>query len=487
MNLKQKLNDLYYRLLTEPSEEKIILKQIGEIISEFKKMGYNFIENTNYEIRDNLQQNYKELQHIRQEKIIGIAVIGYILNDKYLERKTKKTPIAVSLYIWNRIVASTVQGEKQMWSEEMPTILNTIYSQRQIYHGRLGNNGVAYYASFAPLLGTHLQPIGMVFTGIPAHEIEIQRNNLLIIIAVIAILVVLLSHFFAWYMARGITTDIELLSAGAWEVMHGNLNVKLPVSGGDELADLSAVFNDMIAKLKEIDQLKSDFFSFMSHELRTPLTAILGAANLIRDGMAGEVSELQQKSLQIIIKNTERLTRLINDWLDIAKMEAGKMSFNHQAIDMNQLVNDVLLTFTPLAKEKQIQLQFTALSEIPKLHADPDRITQVLANLVSNAIKFTQPSGQITILESIREVTEFGVPLKFFELRVQDNGVGIPKEHLEPIFDKFHSIHLPQEHKPEGTGLGLAISRLIIESHHGKIWAESEPGKGSTFIFRLPI
>jgi signal transduction histidine kinase len=422
-----------------------------------------------------------------QEKIIGIAVTGYILNDKYLEQKTKKAPMAVSLYIWNRIVASTIPGEKRVWSEEMPTILNTIYSQRQLYRCQIGNNGEAYYASFAPLLGTHLQPIGMVFTGIPAHEIEIQRNNLLIIIAVIAILVVLLSHFFAWYMARGITTDIELLSAGAWEVMHGNLNVKLPVSGGDELEDLSTVFNDMIAKLKEIDQLKSDFFSFMSHELRTPLTAILGAANLLRDNLVDGGNETQQKSVRIIMKNTERLTRLINDWLDIAKMEAGKMSFNHQAIEMNQIITEVLLTFTPLAKEKQINLQFTAVSEIPKLHADPDRITQVLANLVSNAIKFTQPAGQITISESIREVTEFGLPLQFFELRVQDNGVGIPKEHLETIFDKFHSIHLPKEHKPEGTGLGLAISRLIIESHNGKIWAESEPGKGSTFIFRLPI
>jgi len=422
-----------------------------------------------------------------KEKVIGIAVTGYILNDKYLERISKKTQIAASFYLWNRMIATTVYGSKRTWSEEMPSILNTVYTQRKVYYGRVGNGGSSYYASIAPLLGTHLQPIGMVFTGVPAHEIELQRNNLLIVIVIIAVLVVLLSHFFAWYMARGITSDIELLSAGAWEVMHGNLNVKLPVSGGDELADLSTVFNDMIAKLKEIDQLKSDFFSFMSHELRTPLTAILGAANVMRDGMAGEINESQLKSIRIIIKNTERLTRLITDWLDIAKMEAGKMSFNHQAIDMNQIVNDVLLTFTPLVKGKQINLQFTALSEIPKLHADPDRITQVLANLVSNAIKFTQPSGQITISESIREITEFGLPLQFLELRVQDNGVGIPKEHLETIFDKFHSVNLPQEHKPEGTGLGLAISRLIIESHHGKIWAESEPGKGSTFIFRLPI
>ncbi|MCX7920098.1 MAG: ATP-binding protein [bacterium] len=423
-----------------------------------------------------------------REQIVGIVVAGYIINDKYLERKTKKSPIATAIYIWNRAVASTIQGQKILWSEEMPTIVNMVYAQRKPYTGRIGNNGQrGYYASFVPLLGTHSQPIGMVFTGIPTHEIEFQRNNLLIIIAGVAVLFVLLAHFIAWYLARGITTDLELLSAAAWEVMHGNLDVKLPVSGGDELEDLATVFNDMIAKLKEIDQLKSDFFSFMSHELRTPLTAILGAANLIRDGMAGDVTESQQKSLQLIIKNTQRLTRLINDWLDIAKMEAGKMPFNHQAVDMHQLINDTLLTFTPLAKEKQIDLQFIPLSEKIILHADPDRLMQVLANLVGNAIKYTGEHGKVTITEAIREVTEFGSSVKYLEVRVQDTGIGIPKEHLETIFDKFHSVRLPQEHKPNGTGLGLAISRLIIESHHGKIWAESELGKGSTFIFRLPM
>jgi two-component system sensor histidine kinase GlrK len=327
----------------------------------------------------------------------------------------------------------------------------------------------------------------MVFTGIPVHEIEWQRTNLLIIVAIIAFIVVILAHFFAWYMARGITNDVELLSAGAWEVMHGNLNVKLPVNGGDELADLAQLFNDMTSKLKEIDQIKSDFFSFMSHELRTPLTAILGAANVMRNGHAGEVNASQLRAIQIITRNTERLTRLINDWLDIAKMEAGKMSFNYKPIDINKLINESLLTFTPLAQEKQISIQLTPLQSIAKIHADPDRITQVITNLLSNAIKFTPENGRISITESVQNVTEFGIPLDYFEVRVRDTGIGIPTEYLETIFDKFHSINMPQEHKPEGTGLGLAISRLIIESHHGKIWAESESGKGSTFIFRLPI
>jgi signal transduction histidine kinase len=422
-----------------------------------------------------------------KEKIIGISMIGYFLDNKYLERISKKTQIAASFYLWNRVVASTIISNKNLWSEEMPEILNKVYLQRNIYLGKVGQNSNSYYASFAPLLGYHLQPIAMVFTGIPGHEIELQRNNLLIIIAVIAALVVLLAHFIAWYLARGITTDIEVLSAGAWEVMHGNLNVKLPVSGGDELADLATVFNDMTAKLKEIDQIKSDFFSFMSHELRTPLTAILGAANILQDETLGKVNEPQSKSLRIIVKNTERLTRLINDWLDIAKMEAGRMSFNYRPIDLNQLINDAILTFTPLAKEKDIFLQFTPLQKRTKIHADPDRLTQVLANLFSNAIKYTGKGGLISVTQSIQNVTEFGLPLTYAEVRVHDSGTGIPKDQLELIFDKFHSVNLPQEHKPEGTGLGLAISRLIIESHHGKIWAESELGKGSTFIFRLPI
>jgi signal transduction histidine kinase len=420
-------------------------------------------------------------------EIIGISIVGYFLDNKYLDRISKRTQIAASFYLGTLPVASTIGINKHRWSVEMPEIFNTVYLQRQIYHGKVGQDIDSFYASFGPLLGYQLQPMGMVFTGIPGHEIETQRDSLLVVIAVIAVLIVLLSHFISWYLARGITTDIELLSAGAWEVMHGNLNVKLPVSGGDELADLATVFNDMTAKLKEIDQIKSDFFSFMSHELRTPLTAILGAANILQDETLGKVNNLQSHSLRIIVKNTERLTRLINDWLDIAKMEAGRMSFNYQAIDLNQLIIDAILTFTPLAKEKNIKIQFTPFPQPPRIHADPDRITQVLANLFSNAIKYTGKDGLIMVTESIQSVIEFGIPLTYAEIRVRDSGTGIPKEQLELIFDKFHSVSIPQEHKPEGTGLGLAISRLIIESHHGRIWAESELGKGSTFIFRLPI
>ena len=235
-----------------------------------------------------------------------------------------------------------------------------------------------------------------------------------------------------------------------------------------------------VSKEREIEQMKSDFVSLVSHELRTPLVAIKGAADNLLDGLAGELNDTQKDCLILSKRNIDRLNRLISDLLDISRIEAGKIQLNKQPADAASIVKDVLGLFQASAKEKNIALELLLPEEIPLVTIDSDKINQVLTNLVGNALKFTPAQGKITIKAFRAE--------NFLQIEVRDTGVGIPKQDLEKVFDKFYQVDRNKSFTSvKGTGLGLPISKGIVERHGGKIWAESEIGKGSKFIFTLPV
>jgi len=235
-----------------------------------------------------------------------------------------------------------------------------------------------------------------------------------------------------------------------------------------------------VTREREIDQMKSDFVSLVSHELRTPLAAMKGATDNLLDGITGELNNTQKDCLLITKRNIDRLSRMISDLLDISRIEAGKIQVNKQPVDIVNLVSDVLSIFQETAKEKNIQLTASLKSDLPKINADPDKITQVITNLVGNAMKFTPGDGQINV-----KAFQVG---DFIQIDVVDTGLGIPHQDLEKIFDKFYQVSRPDNPATtKGTGLGLPISKGIVEKHGGKIWTESELGKGSKFSFTLPI
>jgi signal transduction histidine kinase len=232
-------------------------------------------------------------------------------------------------------------------------------------------------------------------------------------------------------------------------------------------------------KLRELDRLKSDFVANVSHELRTPLTAIKGAVDLILREVAGPLSEKQTHYLTRIRSNSQHLAGLINDLLDLSKIEEGKIELQAARVSPAGLVREVVETLKPIAAEKPIELEVTILEPSTLVWADREKITQVLTNLIGNAIKFTPPQGKV-VVSSERNDTNW------VRVAVSDTGPGISANERERIFDKFYQVALNGGQKPKGTGLGLAISKTLVELHGGKIWVQSEPSRGSTFYFTLP-
>jgi signal transduction histidine kinase len=230
-------------------------------------------------------------------------------------------------------------------------------------------------------------------------------------------------------------------------------------------------------KLKEAVEAKSQFMSMVSHELRVPLTSIKESIAIVLDGLTGEITEGQRNCLDIAKRNIDRLNRLISDLLDLNKLEAGRMSFDMQDGNVNEIAKDVYDTMLPVAKEKGINLVLELDDCLARMKFDRDKINQVISNLVNNAIKFTR-QGRVTITTSRREGA--------IQVSVSDTGCGIKKEDLPRLFHEFEQLETIGVEKTCGTGLGLAISREIIARHNGEIRAESGLGKGSTFLFTLP-
>ncbi|MGH7845624.1 MAG: ATP-binding protein [Candidatus Binatia bacterium] len=282
----------------------------------------------------------------------------------------------------------------------------------------------------------------------------------------------------ALWITKSITQPIWVLKRKTAEIAQGHLGTELDLSSPPEIAELAAAFNSMSQQLKDVEKMKSDFFSALSHELRTPLTSIKEGTQLLLDGVGGSLSEKQQKLLSILSEESQRLIRLVNSLLDLSKMEAGMMIYRFEEASLAALIAKAETEMLPLMESKKVKLDADLSQELATVKIDQERILQVLRNLLGNAIKFTPAGGSVKVVAR-------GVDGKV-EVAIQDTGPGIAPENLGRIFEKYHQI-TADNHPPQGTGLGLALAKHIITAHGGNIWAESRPGNGSTFIFVLPV
>jgi PAS domain S-box-containing protein len=232
-------------------------------------------------------------------------------------------------------------------------------------------------------------------------------------------------------------------------------------------------------RLKDLDKMKSDFVSNVSHELRTPLTAIKASVDNMLDGLTGDMNEKQIRYLTRIKSNSDRLARLINDILDLSRIEAGRIDLKPTSLPLVTLAREVTESLRPVAVEKLISLEVVSPDTGVTAWADRDRVTQVLINLIGNAVKFTPHHGEVTVA-----VERNGA--EWVQVSVTDTGPGISPGEANKIFDKFYQIARAANQKSKGTGLGLAICKALVEMHGGKIWADSEVGRGSVFSFTLP-
>lgn len=250
-------------------------------------------------------------------------------------------------------------------------------------------------------------------------------------------------------------------------------------------------------KLERLERLKSEFISIVSHELRTPLTSIKNSLDILMSGRCGEITPASDKFLNMAMRNVQRLSGIINDLLDLSKIEAGKMDFHFAPTDINTVINYVKSALSEVAKSKGLNLITNEADNLPETLADSQRLEQVLTNLVSNAIKFTPDGKSITISSRMVNASDIKVNDCFkdivknltgdyIEVCVKDEGIGIEQKNLLHTFDKFAQIENSLSRKAGGTGLGLPIAKQLLDAHKGAIWCDSELNKGSKFYFIIP-
>jgi GAF domain-containing protein/DNA-binding response OmpR family regulator/sensor histidine kinase YesM len=257
------------------------------------------------------------------------------------------------------------------------------------------------------------------------------------------------------------------------------VNVTLaPVTLGEEYLGSISVFRDITREV-EADRAKTEFVSIVSHELRTPMTSIKGYADLMLLGAAGVVNENQHRFLSVIKSNADRLSVLVNDLLDISRIESGRVKLDIKPISIENIVEQTVAALHGRIEEKGIQLHIDLPGgELPEVQGDRDRVIQILTNLVSNAYQYTSSGGSITV--RVRPI------LGFVQVDVTDTGIGIAPENQDKVFDRFFRVDDPNVQEFPGTGLGLAIVKSLVEMHEGQLWLESKVNEGTTFSFTLP-
>jgi signal transduction histidine kinase len=300
---------------------------------------------------------------------------------------------------------------------------------------------------------------------------------------------------------------VQALVRAAQRLSRGDLTTRTGLSHGPgELGQLAEAFDDMAESLEkhqmqqrleeelrrqnealaeenrrvqEVNQLKSEFVSLVSHELRTPLTAISGYLDLLLEAPGAQSTAKQQELLGIVKRNAERLVKLIDDLLDLSRIESGKVELRITAVDIVALITEVVSLLQPQFEAKGQELSFDQTQTLPAVAGDAERIRQILINVLSNAYKYTPQGGQIWLTARAED--------RWVRIDVRDNGIGLSPDEQAHLFDRFFRARQPTTQNVEGTGLGLPITRLLVDMHGGRIAVTSAPGKGSTFSFTLPV
>ncbi len=343
------------------------------------------------------------------------------------------------------------------------------------YQSLWGDNVVA---AAAPITLKNAADTWMLAAEWPVQDADqaiatIQRQFIFFLIAVI-----LLTIFFSIFFANRITKPINILEIGTERIASGIFDSPVKIETNDELEDLGMAFNKMMAGLKQLQELKDEFVFIAAHELRTPVAAIKGYLSMIMDGSVGKVDDTAKEFIKKVMNANQRLIQLVNDLLQVARSEAGKLTIQVAAMDVVEPITSTLDELKPLASEKSIAMNY-ASSAAPKVMTDPVRLKEVLVNLVGNAIKYSGNGGSVTITHEIKD--------KNLVISVKDTGFGIGKEAQAKLFEKFYRVQTDKTREITGTGLGLFIVKQIVEKMNGKISVKSTEGQGSTFSFSLPL
>ena len=359
---------------------------------------------------------------------------------------------------------------------------------------------------------TDTDVIGSVAVGVMLSAVQAERTAPVARIVSLILATSVAAGSLAWFYAHRMSEPIVSMTRGAKAIGAGDLERRLAINTDDEIGELARAFNAMTGDLKDsrdelqavnrdleykvaartadlqtayddlkaLDEAKDVFISTVSHELRSPLTSIRSFAEILTD-YADEDPDQRREFLGIIRKESERLTRLVNEVLDLAKMEGGTFLMEPVSLDAEEAVRNTVSSMAGRFEDQNIEVAVQASTDLPLVSADPDRLAQVLHNLLSNASKFASSDPRIEVVLAVRA--------EAVETRIRDHGPGVPDHLKGQVFERFQQIlgSDPLSAGPRGTGLGLAISKEIVERQGGQIWIEDTPGGGTTVVFSLPL
>jgi signal transduction histidine kinase len=443
---------------TRADRSKNVVLEAGSIISLFYEAAaaitaYGLTENQTYNKRfesiaqelpervDKLKTLNLESERDREimrniDKSVGDA-LGILLKGKHIIDNRGEYGALVQL---NRLYPATLQASNKLVSQ----INNLVEEHKKIQE------------------------------GFPAQH-KTSKNTIKGLIIAGIILNILLAVLLVTLFSQGIAQRLATMTENSYRLARGERLLPI-IPGKDEIVHLDVVFHQMADSLEHAAQQKQEFISIVSHDLRTPLASIEAALKLLSSGKLGTISDKANDIVKLAQGESERLLRLVNELLDIARIEAGKIELDLQETTFDNICEKSLRAVERFAEEKNVSIRVTPQHVI--LIADEDRLIQVLVNLLSNAIKFSE-AGETVEVTATEESD-------WVEVHVKDQGCGIPAQFSEKIFDRFEQASLSGTKDKRGAGLGLAICKLIIDAHGGKIGVNSEANKGSTFWFRVP-
>jgi signal transduction histidine kinase len=405
---------------------------------------------------------------------LGDVDLNYLADASLQLSSDLDTRIRV-LDIQGVVLVDSEQGGQGADLSVDPLVAQALIGQAGTRTDSSGRQPSMYLAS--PLL-IDGELVGAIYLSQPLRDvIEVIRDLRLRWLAATLVALVF-SGAVGLVLSGAIARPLRRLTSAAGAVAQGQLDQQVPVRSRDELGRLSQAFNQMTTRLQAARQMQVDFVANVSHELRTPLTAIKGLVETLRDGAVDD-PDVRDHFLETVEDETDRLIRLVNDLLILSRADSEALNLHCEPLDLGLLAEALAQRLLPQAEARQVVLKAEAKSQPPPVLADPDRVEQVLVNLVDNAIKYSHAGGVVTIR------VESG-PGQMVLVHVQDQGIGIPAEDLPRIGERFYRADRARSRAEGGSGLGLAIARALVEAHGGWLRLESEEGLGTLVTFSLP-
>lgn len=423
--------------------------------------------------------------------LVGDILTGDLLKNKNEDIQRKIETLAEKLDL--RITVIDMQGKVLGDSEKAPSLMENHKDRLEIIEAV--EKGFSHSTRFSDTLNYNMKyvavrvdnsgnTLGVVRFALPLSEVRLRIQLIYRVVLLSAIVAVVIAFTVAYFLSRSITFPISRMQEVAQRIAKGDFSKKINIKSKDELGKLAKSLNIMAAELqqkmenlKQMDRVRTDFVANVSHELKTPLTLIKGYIETLEDKAIND-KEKARKFISIIKEHTNRLENIMEDLLSLSELELSKNCLNKTEFDLKKLIDEITLSFGYALDTKRQMLSIDQQGDDFKIKADRDKIEQVIVNLIDNAIKYTNEAGQINILllERQNEIT----------FTVQDDGVGIPAEDINRVFERFYRVDKARSRELGGTGLGLGIAKHIALAHNGQISIESEINKGTKVLVRLP-